>query len=117
MALTIYTFSGQAFYRMVDGYDFQPWLEQKTTYQADPILGGATGATYIDIAATVIQPFTVRAAFSSEVNRQAMKAKIATSATLSNTSGRSRAATLVSVTEIGKGIGGYFIADLVFLPN
>lgn len=117
MAATVYTFKGLTFTRMVEGYDFEPWLSQKTIYQADPILGGTIGATYIDTAATVINPFNVRAAFTTASDRQSMKAKISQSGTLSNTAGRSRAMTLVEVKEIGSQIGGYFVADLVFLPN
>jgi hypothetical protein len=109
--VTLYTFHGVSFARILDGDSFQPWTFLEAQYTKDAVLGGSV--TYLDIGAFVAPPLSFRAAFAVGADRVALKAALGVTDTLSNARGRSDTMTLVKVTSID-GLSNQIWADLTF---
>lgn len=110
-----YSFAGIDFTRVVSGNDFGQWFALQATYKADPILD--SNQQYVDIGGIVPQPFQIRAAFATTVDRASMQDAIGSTGSLVKSSGESRSATLVAVAFLAPLGGAIIIADLTFVAN
>lgn len=108
---TVYTFSGVDFVRVLEGNDFVPWAFGEIQYTKDAILGGTQ--IYLDIGADVAPAFSMRALVLTAIDRFTLRNLRGTTATLSNTRGRSNSMTLVKASPID-GPANQFYIDLVF---
>ncbi len=81
--------------------EYAPRFDGKYTYTKDLVLGATTAAqSYVDLGAFEVGPLTMKIEFTSEALRNTFQALIGTSATLSNTRGRSYTALLIEVKRI-----------------
>jgi hypothetical protein len=116
--ITVYTFQSITFARVADGDSLEPWFSGSGQgYTKDVVLGGAS--VYLDVGATIYGPLSFRASFLSSADRAAFVALLFTSATLSNTRGRSGTAVLTKATPIDEGLYKQYFCDVAFelLPS
>jgi hypothetical protein len=107
---TVWTFNTTATFTQLVSDEYNERFDGKYQYTKDLVLGATTAAqSYVDLGAFEVGPLTLRIEFTTSALRNTFQGMIGTTATLSNTNGRSYTAMLTEVRRIEN--GGMYLAD------
>jgi hypothetical protein len=95
-----WTFAGVSFAVVSDGPIEPEWFAVKVERTVDAVAGSSTGKVYVDIGATVREPLSLVAQFTSAATRDALEALMSQSGTLADDDGRMATARLVAAVPI-----------------